>query len=323
MKSGTGRGTFKAAALHIAVIAVLFLLQFVLPEYHHLTATRVMVLAIFAMGYNVLFGYTGLLSLGHAMFFATGLYTAGMTAYHLEFSVPLAFVTGIGAGALFSLLVGLLALRATGVAFMIITMMFSQVVYLATLYFTTYTRGDEGLVLPQAARSFEVFGKVVELTDPATRYNIALVILAITTAIIFLLVRGATGRALIAIRENESRTRMLGYNTFLIKLKALVISGTLSATAGATYALLFAYIGSTFATIQYSIDALLFTLLGGAGTVLGPLLGTYLMFYLIDIASDYTTAYLLVAGFALILLVLYFPRGLLGTVREKWLRWLP
>jgi branched-chain amino acid transport system permease protein len=323
MKSGTGRGTFKAAALHIAVLVVLFLLQFVLPEYHHLAATRVMVLARFAMGSNGWFGYTGLLSLGHAMFVAIGLYTAGMTTYHLEFSVPLAFVTAIGAGALFSLLVGLLALRATGVAFMIITMMFSQVVYLATLYFTTYTRGDEGLVLPQAARSFEVFGKVVELTDPATRYNIALVILAITMAIIFLLVRGATGRALIAIRENESRTRMLGYNTFLIKLKALVISGTLSATAGATYALLFAYIGSTFATIQYSIDALLFTLLGGAGTVLGPLLGTYLMFYLIDIASDYTTAYLLVAGFALILLVLYFPRGLLGTVREKWLRWLP
>ncbi len=313
----------KVVVLHAGVIAGLFLLQFVLPDYYHLATTRVMVLAVFAMGYNVLFGYTGLLSLGHAMFFATGLYTAGMTAYHLEFSVPLAFVSGIGAGALISLLVGLVALRTTGVSFMIVTMMFSQVAYLATLYFTTWTRGDEGLVLPQAARSFEMFGRVFELTDPTTRYNIALGILAITTIVLLILVQGTMGRALIAIRENETRTRMLGYNTFLIKLKALLVSGTLSATAGATYALLFAYIGSSFATIQYSIDALLFTLLGGAGTVLGPLLGTFLMFYLVDIASDYTAAYLLVTGIVLIGLVLFFPRGLLGAVREKWFRWLP
>ena len=137
------------------------------------------------------------------------------------------------------------------------------------------------------------------------------------------LVNGPTGRALIAIRENEDRTRMLGYNTFAIKLKAVVISGTLSAAAGATYALLFAYIGSTFASFQYSIDALLFTLVGGAGTILGPLLGSFMMFYLIDTASNYTSAWLLVTGIVLIFLILYFPKGILGTVRERWIAWLP
>ena len=316
----------KIIALHLtvimAVIVILFLIQFVLPEYHHLSMTRIMILAVFAMGYNVLFGYTGLLSLGHAMFFAAGLYGAGLTAYHLGWSVPLAFASGILAGAVLSLLVGCIALRTNGVAFMIVTLMISQVVYLATLYFSRYTHGDEGLVLPEAARSFEFFDRTVDLSNPSIRYNLSLALLGITMLIIYKLVRGKMGRALVAIRENELRTQMLGYNIFAIKLQALLVSGTISASAGASFALLFAYIGSSFATIQYSIDALLFTLLGGAGTILGPALGALLMFYLIDITSNYTSAYLLVTGLVLISLVLFFPKGILGTIKDKWLPWL-
>ena len=313
----------KSLFLHMGVLATLFGLQFILPEYHHLVVTRVMILAVFAMGYNVLFGYTGLLSLGHAMFFATGLYAAGMTVYHLGWGVLPAFIFALAAGAAVSAVIGAIALRTSGVGFMIVTMMFAQVAYLASLYFTTYTRGDEGLVLPQSARTFSVLGWEINLLNPGTRYFIALGLLAISMIIVYRLVHGTTGRELIAIRENESRTRMLGYNTFMIKLKAVVISGTISAAAGATYALLFAYVGSSFAGIQYSIDALLFTLLGGAGTVLGPVLGSFMMFYIIDIASEYTAAYLLVTGIVLILLVLYFPQGVLGTIRAKWLPWLP
>jgi branched-chain amino acid transport system permease protein len=319
----TSPSFIKAAGLHLLVIMSLFVLQFVLPAYHHLAIARIMVLAVFAMGYNLLFGYAGLLSLGHALFFAAGLYGAGLTAYHFGWSVPAAFVAGTGSGFLASLLIGLIALRTSGVAFMIVTMMFAQVAYLASLYFTTYTRGDEGLVMPDAARRFELFGASFDLTDPTVRYNIALALLTLTTFVIFAIVRGTTGRTLIAIRENEPRTLMLGYDTFRIKLKALVISGTLSAMAGSAYALLFAYVGSSFASIQYSIDALLFTLLGGAGTVLGPLLGTIAMFYMIDIASEYTAAYLLVTGLALIALVLFFPKGIVGTIRERWVSWLP
>ncbi len=320
MKAIAGK---KSLLLHAAVIVVLFGLQFVLPEYHHLTATRIMVLAVFAMGFNVLFGYTGLLSLGHAMFFATGLYAAGLTVYHLQWGVVSAFVFAILTGAIVSAAVGAIALRTRGVAFMIVTLMFAQVAYLSTLHFTTYTRGDEGLVLPESARSMEWMGLRLNLTDPATRYFIALALLTVCLVITYRLVNGPTGRALIAIRENEERTRMLGYNTFAIKLKAVTISGTLAAAAGAAYALLFAYIGSSFASIQYSIDALLFTLVGGAGTILGPLLGSFMMFYLIDIASNYTAAWLLAAGVVLIFLILYFPRGILGAVRERWIAWLP
>ncbi|MGI9318039.1 MAG: branched-chain amino acid ABC transporter permease [bacterium] len=313
----------KSMCFHAGVLAALFLLQFVLPEYHHLAMTRIMLLAVFAMGFNLLFGYTGLLSLGHAMFFAAGMYGAGLAAYHLGWSVPLCFLFGILCGVLLSLVIGLIALRTTGVAFMIVTLMFSQVAYLTIVYFTTYTRGDEGLVMPEAARQFVLFGQQFSLTQPGTRYNLTLLLLATVMILVWVLVRGEFGRSLIAIRENEARTRMLGYNTFLIKLKALVVSGTISASAGAGYALMFAYIGSSFSTIQYSIDPLLYTLLGGAGTVLGPFLGTALMFYLIDITSEYTSAYLLVAGVVLVALVLFFPRGILGSVRERWLRWLP
>ena len=319
----TTSSTFRVLALHVGVIVLLFALQFILPAYHHLAMTRVMVLAIFAMGYNMLFGYTGLLSLGHAMFFAAGLYGAGMTAYYTDLGVPLAFLIGIGSGFLLSLAVGLISLRTTGVAFMIVTMMFAQVAYLTTTYFTDYTRGEEGLTMPQTARSFDLLGLHVDLTSAADRYNLALLLLVVTLVVMLLVVRGRMGRVLIAIRENEPRTLMLGYDTFRLKLMALVISGTISAMAGAAYALLFGYIGATFASIQYSIEALLFTLLGGAGTILGPLLGTVSMFYMIDFASEHTAAYMLLIGVALVVLVLYFPKGILGTIRERFLPWLP
>ena len=314
---------FHSIALHSGVILFFFLLQFVLPEYHLLAVTRIMLLAIFALGFNLLFGYTGLLSLGHAMFFSAGMYGAGMTVYHLEWAVPYAFLFGIACGAALGFLIGLIALRTTGVAFMIVTLMFSKVTYLVIVYFTKYTRGDEGLVMPADFRGFELFNFTFSLTDSVTRYNLALLLLAITMIVLLLLVRGRFGRSLIAIRENEPRTRMLGYNTFAIKLKALTVSGTLSAMSGSAYALMFAYIGSSFANIQYSIDPLLYTLLGGAGTVLGPVFGTFAMFYLIDIASEFTTAYLLVTGIVLVLLIVYFPRGVFGTLRQKFCRWLP
>jgi branched-chain amino acid transport system permease protein len=313
----------KGLVLHVAVIALLFALNFVLPDYHHGVLARVMVFAVFAMGYGLLFGYAGLLSLGHAMFFAAGMYGAGLAMTHLGWGAPLAFVAGIAAGALLSLAIGLLALRTTGVAFMIVTMMFAQVLYLTILYFSPWTRGDEGFVLGREARMFDMGGLHVDLADPVTRYMMALVLFAVVLLIVLRLVSAPFGRVLVAIRENEERTRMLGYDTFSNKLIAVVVSGTICAAAGAAYALLFGFAGATFASVQYSILPLLWVLLGGAATTLGPLLGTLFMYYVVDITSGYTSAYLMIVGAALILLVLFFPKGVLGTVRERWVRWLP
>lgn len=313
----------RVALLHVGVLAALFVAQFLVSDYAILSLARVMVLAVYAIGYNVLFGYAGLLSLGHAMFFAAGLYGAGLAAAQLSFGAPEAFLFGIGAGLALSVAVGLVALRTSGVAFMIVTLMFAQAGYLMALYFAEYTGGDEGFVLKGDIRRAALPGLSLDLADPVVRYNLALALLAVTVLGCLALVRSAVGRVLVAIRENEERTRLLGYDTHATKLFAFVVSGTVAAAAGAAYALLFAYVGATFASIKYSILPLLWVLLGGAGTVLGPLVGTLLMFYLVDVASGHTSAYMLVVGVALLVLVVWFPKGLLGTLRGRIARWLP
>jgi branched-chain amino acid transport system permease protein len=315
--------TVRVFALHAAVLAVLFLAQFAASDYAVLMLTRIMVLAVYAVGYNLLFGYTGLLSLGHAMFFATGLYAAALGTTLMGLSVPSAFVFAILMGIIVSLIMGAITLRASGVAFMIVTLMFSQAAFLTVLYFGEYTRGDEGVVIPDTVRTFTVFGLPVDLTSALLRYNLALAFLAAAIALSLFIVRSRIGHVLIAIRENENRTAMLGYDVERYKLIAFVISGTLSAFSGVCYALMFAYAGSTLVSIQYSIHPLLWTLLGGASTVLGPVIGTGVMFVLVDAASSYTNANLLMIGAVLIVLVLFFPKGILGTIRERYWKWLP
>jgi branched-chain amino acid transport system permease protein len=318
----TGRdGGSKVLILHLAVIAALLAANWLLPEYHRGVVSRVLVLSVFAMGYNLLFGYTGLLSLGHAMFFAAGMYGAGLPVYHLGWGVLPGFALGLASGAALAAIIGVLALRTTGVAFMIVTMMFAQVGYLTSLYFTTWTRGEEGLVLSPEMRAVGWPG--LSLSDPSTRYLMGLTLFSVVLLATLRLVRSPFGRTLVAIRENEERMRMLGYDVFRAKLTAVILSGVFCASAGGAYGLLFGYVGAGFASIQYSILPLLWVLAGGAATTLGPLVGTLFMFYVIDYTSGITTAYLLLVGVALILLILFFPKGILGTVRERWLPWLP
>lgn len=309
----------RVAALHVGVLALLAALWFVLPVYHSGNMARIMVLAVYAMGYNLLFGYTGLLSLGHALFFAAGMYGFGLLAEHAAFPATPAFLAGLIAALIVSTAVGALALRTTGVAFMIVTLMFAQAGYLTILYFGTYTRGDEGFVIPQAARSLAG----LDLTTPANRYFAAFFLFAVVFLALAWLVRAPFGRTLIAIRENEDRARMLGYDIHAHKLRAVILSGTISGASGAAYALLFGYAGATFATVQYSIFPLLWVLLGGAGTTIGPLIGAVFMFYLIDLASGITDAYMLIAGVVLVLLTLFAPQGLAGTLRKRAIPWLP
>ncbi len=309
----------RSLALHGGLIALLFALGFLLPAYHQGNLARIMVLATYAVGYNVLFGYTGLLSLGHAMFFAAGMYGLGLPMQHLGISALPAFGLGLLSAALLSTLVAFLALRTIGVAFMIVTLMFSQAGFLTILYFGTWTRGDEGFVIAQASRSLAG----VDLTQPLARYMAALVLFSVALLLTARMMRAGFGQILIGVRENEERTRMLGYDVFRHKLVAVIVSGTLSGAAGAAYALLFGYVGATFASVQYSIFPLLWVLLGGAGTTIGPLVGVIFMFYLIDWSSGLTNAYMLVAGLALVLLTLFARAGLMGEVRRRWLPWLP
>jgi branched-chain amino acid transport system permease protein len=308
------QASLRTYGLHIAVIAILFLLQYLLPTYHMGNLTRIMVYAVLAIGYNILFGYTGLMSLGHAMFFAAGAYGAGLTNYWLDFGPVAALLSGIGASFLVSILAGIVLLRVSGVAFLIVTLMLAQTAFLATLYFNTITLGDQGIVL--SLQPVQVAGTAVSLSDPVVKYNVALVAFALALLFSLWLVRSPFGRILIAVRENEARTRLLGYNTFLYRFWALVISGTLSGFAGAIYCLLFAYVGSSFASLQYSTLPLLYTLLGGTGVTLGPLVGTGIMYYLVDISSSFTSSYMIIVGAALLVITLWFPDGLAGQLRR-------
>ena len=144
-------------ALHLGVIALLLAVQFVLPPYHHTNVARIMVLATFAIGYNILFGYTGLLSLGHAMFFAAGLYGAGLTVYYLEFGVLHAFAMGILMSLLLALAVGLVALRTTGVSFLIVTLMLAQACFLTHALLQRSHVGRSGLRALRAAQAAEAW----------------------------------------------------------------------------------------------------------------------------------------------------------------------
>jgi branched-chain amino acid transport system permease protein len=308
-------------ALHLAVLVLLAGIQLVLPPFHHGMLARIMVLAAYAVGYNVLLGYTGLMSLGHAMFFAAGMYGTGLTVHHLGFGVAAGFLAGAVAGLAVAGLVGLLTLRTTGPAFLIVTMMLAQAFYLATLYWNEVTGGDQGFIL--AGLHVELGGLRLALASPAVKYNVALAVFAACLLASLWIARSPVGRVLVAVRENEERTRLLGYDTARYRLAATVVSGLLAAVAGSAYTLLFSYVGSAFAGILYSIYPLIWTLLGGAGTVLGPLVGTLVMTYVVDVTSGYTTAYLLVVGAALVVMVLWAPAGIVGGIRARWAAWLP
>ena len=222
---------------------------------------------------------------------------------------------------------------------MIVTLMFSQVGYLCILYFGGITRGDEGIVIQQSSRVF----LSLDLSDPTIRYYAALIIFSLCLIFNLWIAKSSFGRVLIAFRENSDRALMLGYNVHLYKLFAVIISGTISGLAGACYGILFGYVGASFAAVPYSIFPLLWVLIGGAGTVLGPLVGAIFMFYLIhslnysiiffwevikqllQITCFSSIPFQLGNNFHLFLLIvtLYARRGLLGELRYRYFKWIP
>ena len=311
--------TQKSWALHTGILVLLVVLWLILPAYYAGNLARILVLAVYAIGYNLAFGYTGLLSLGHALFFAAGMYGFGLAVSLTATPTELALLAGIVAALMVAAAVGFLALRTREVAFMIVTLMFAQAGYLLVLYFGAVTRGDEGFVVEQARRA--VLG--IDLSSETARFWAAWTLFAAAFLGTAALVKSSTGRALVAVRENEERARMLGYDTHRLRYLAVLVSAGLSGLAGAAYALLFGYVGATFATVQYSIFPLLWVLLGGAGTTIGPVIGVFVMFYLIDFSSTVTTAYMIVVGVALVLLTLFAPLGIAGEIRKRWARWLP
>lgn len=304
---------------HLALLGAILALYWLLPAWHITNLSRILILAVFAIGYNLAFGYTGLLSLGHALFFAAGMYGTSLPIWHGGLDAVPALGLGVLAGAVMAAGVGLLALRTKGVAFMIVTLMFAQAGFLTLIYFAEFTGGDDGFALSRGARQF--LG--ADLSKPGPRFALAFALFALALLICLALVQSRFGRVMLALRENEERSRMLGYNPYRIKLLIMVISGAFSGLAGGAWALLFGYAGASFATTQYSILPMLYTLMGGAGTVAGPFFGAAVMFMVTEAASSFTDAWLFLVGAALVVLVLFAPGGILGWVRKKYWRDLP
>ena len=307
---GVNRQARRVWALHLGVLVGLGVLQFLLPPYHQGVVTRILLFSTYAVGYNLLLGYTGLLSLGHALYFAAGLYGAGLPVYYLGLEAVEAFFVGLLGSMAVAALLGIPALRTTGLRFSIVTLLFGQTGYLLTLYFNRITWADQGLTLPLQV-------------PPLLRYNLALLLFGGVLLGTLWLVRSPFGRVLMGLREHEERTQLLGYDPFLYRWTAHLLSGALSGAAGAAYALLFAYVGNAFASVLYSVYPVLWVLVGGAGTTLGPLVGVALVTYAVEAASGLLHAYLVVVGAALVLLIRAFPQGILGSLRDRRWRWLP
>ncbi|MGC1778254.1 MAG: branched-chain amino acid ABC transporter permease [Xanthobacteraceae bacterium] len=317
-----GRLPMTASRRGVALIliwGVLLLVPFWLPLLGGYTALagRVLVFGLAAMGLNLLLGFTGVLSFGHAAYFGLGANGAGLTLRYLVHSTPLAMLAGTLLGGLAGTLFGLLIVRRRGVYFAMCTIAFGQLWYYLAYSWNSFTGGFDGL------RDFERqpigFGSLtLHIEDGGTTfYFFLLAVFAAAAAIMGLLLRSPFGRTLVAIRENERRARFLGIPVERHIWLSFSISCFFTALAGTLYALL-----NNFAdplTLHYSLSGyfVVMTVIGGMRTFWGPLLGAAIFVVLQDYISSMTVNWMSFVGAVFILVVLFFPRGLLGTIRRQ------
>ena len=294
-----------------AVLAVLIALPFGLSEYYVSLATRMIILALFAMSLDLLLGYAGLASLGHAAFFGVSAYAAALLVLRAGWSPWLSLVAGIALATLTGAVYGLLALRARGTYFLMITLALAQVLWGIAFGWRTMTGGDDGL--PNVPRP-----ELVAATLPF--YYFTLLTVGLGAGLLFCIVRSPFGYALRGIRESETRMLALGYDAWLYKYLAFVLASAFAGLAGAMYAYYNKFVGIDYLHVVRSAEALLMVILGGAGTLLGPAIGAALIVLLENVISAYTQRWLLVLGAIYVVVTLLAPRGLVGLVTERWRR---
>jgi branched-chain amino acid transport system permease protein len=274
--------------------------------------TQMLIFAVLAMSLDVLMGYTGLSSFGHAGFFgAAGYVTAILTTrYHMGFLV--CFLSGLTLPILISMVFGLLVAHATGVSFLIITLALGMVLWGLAFRWVSMTGGDNGIsgiIRPD-------IGLPVALKDPLTFYYFILVFFLISLILLAILVRSPFGHSLKGIRDSESRMRVLGYHTWLHKYLAYVVSAGFAGTAGVFWAYFNGFISPYDMDLNASIEIILMVILGGPGTLIGPAIGAVIIVFLKNFVSAYTERWLLIIGSIYILTILYAPQGLVNLLRD-------
>lgn len=280
-------------------------------------AGRVLVFALAAMGFNILLGFTGIMSFGHAAFFGLGAYGCGLFLKYVMASTPLAMLAGTLLGGLAGTLFGILLVRRRGVYFAMVTIAFGQVCYYIAYKWDDFTGGYDGLRGFIRAPIDFGFARLDITNNPIAFYFFVLAVFGIAAGLQALILRSPFGRSLLAIRENERRARFLGIPVERHIWLSFSISCFFTALAGTLYALLNNFADPLGLNYIMSGNIVMITVMGGMRVFWGPLAGAVLFVMLQDYVSSMTTNWMFFVGLAFVLVVLFFPRGLLGTLQRR------
>jgi branched-chain amino acid transport system permease protein len=276
--------------------------------------TQAVVLALTAMGLNFLLGFTGVLSFGHAAYFGLGAYGVGMTIRYLVPSTPLGILIGVAVGTAAAAVIGALIIRLRGVYFAMVTIAFAQVFYFIAFRWNRATGGDDGLISWTRQPLDLGFVRVDILHNAIAFYYLVLFLFALSAGIMALLLRSPFGRTLLAIRENERRARFLGIPIELHMWLSFVISCLFASLGGTLYALLNNFVDPRALHWNMSGNFVIMAVLGGMRSFWGPLIGAVIFVVLQDYVSSATENWQSYLGLFFVLVVLFFPRGLLGVL---------
>ena len=279
--------------------------------------SRVLVLALAAMSLNYLLGFTGVLSFGHAAFFGLGAYGVGMTIKYLIPSTPLGVLVGMLAALAAAMVIGALIVKLRGVYFAMVTIAFGQVFYFVAFRWNSVTGGDDGLSGWRRIPLDFGFAQLDILGDDKAFYYFVLLCFAIATALMGLLLRSPFGRTLLAIRENERRARFLGVPVDRHIWLSFVVSCLFVALAGALFALLNNFADPRTLRWDQSGDFVIMAVLGGMRSFWGPLIGASIFVVLQDYVSSMTENWMSFIGLFFVLVVLFFPCGILGMLARR------
>ena len=300
-------------ALGTAALAVLVALPAALSSYQLSLVTKMLIFGIFAMSLDLLLGYAGLPSLGHAAYFGVAAYTVGLLALRVANNVWIDFPAGLLAAAAVSALFGLFALRTRGSYFLMITLALGQVLWGIAFGWRSLTGGDDGL--PSVPRP--KLPLPWSMTEGVPFYYFVLVFFALAVGALALIVSSPFGRALVGIRESERRMEVLGYDVWRYKYVAFILAGLFAGLAGNLFVYFNGFVSPSYLSLLFSASALLMVILGGAGTLLGPAIGAAAIVGLENVISGYMERWVLVLGVIYVLVTLFAPNGLVGLVRRR------
>lgn len=299
----------------IIILALLFFLFLPFMTPYKALASQMLVFAIFAIGYDIAFGYTGLLSFGHAAFFGLGAYGTGLSLIHLSIPAPLAILIGVIIGLLIAFPIGYLSIRRRGIYFAMVTLAFAQMVYFIVFKWRSLTGGDDGLHgVPRPPLG------PIHLSSELVLYYFILFFFIVSVILGIRIINSPFGKTLECVRENEDRARSIGYNPTRFKLISFVISAFFAGLAGGLYTLLQNFVPLFTLGLDTSGDIVLMTLIGGMGTLYGPIMGAMALIFLKDLLSTYTNIWPLFLGLLFVVSVMTFRKGVFKELKEKLLK---